>query len=87
MIVGYKKGFEKKTRRLSIGIRKALAERLRIFLESPRHPLLNDHPLAGSWRGYRSINITGDWRAIYELVDTNTAIFVEIDTHHNLYGT
>lgn len=87
MIVGHKKGFEKKTRRLPIDIRKSLGIRLKLFMQDPRHPLLNDHALTGSWRGYRSINITGDWRAIYELVDANIAIFVEVDTHHNLYGT
>lgn len=86
MIVWYKKGFEKRTRRLSIDIRKALGLRLKIFMEDQHHPLLNDHSLAGSWRGYRSINVTGDWRAIYQLVGTGTALFVEIDTHHNLYG-
>lgn len=87
MIVNYKKGFEKKTRRLPVDIRKALAARLRIFLESPHHHLLNNHALTGSFRGYRSINVTGDWRAIYEQIDTNTVIFVEIGTHHDLYGT
>ena len=87
MIVGYKNSFEKKTRRLPAGIRKSFATRLRLFIESPYHPILNNHALAGDRRGYRSINITGDWRAIYEPTSVDTAIFVDIDTHHNLYGT
>lgn len=79
--------FEKKLACLSPKIRCALADRLELFLENSRHPLLNDHALTGSWRGYRSINITGDWRAIYQPIGTDVALFVEIDTHHNLYGT
>ena len=87
MIIGRKNGFDKKTKRLPPFIREALAERLRIFAESPHHILLNNHALTGDWRGYRSINITGDWRAIYQPINTDAALFVDIDTHHNLYGT
>lgn len=87
MIVGYRKGFEKKTRRLPEKIRRAFGERIRLFMSSPRHPLLSGHALTGEWRGYRSINVTGDWRAMYRLVGPYRALFVDIDTHHNLYGT
>lgn len=87
MIIGYKKGFEKRTRRLSFDIKRAFAMRLQIFVKDPHHPLLNDHRLTVDWNGYRSINVTGDWRAVYQPVDANTIIFVDIDTHHNLYGT
>ncbi len=54
-------------------------------MSDPFHPLLNNHPLAGRWTGYRSINITGDYRAIYELIEEDLAYFVTIDTHSNLY--
>lgn len=87
MIVGRKNGFDKKTRHLPSFIREALVERLKIFIEMPYHPLLNNHALTGKWRGYRSINITGDWRAIYQPIGTDVALLVDIDTHHNLYGT
>jgi len=87
MTVGFKRGFEKRTKRLPSFIREALAERLKIFVEMPHHPLLNNHALTGEWRGYRSINVTGDWRAIYQPINTDLAILVDVDTHHNLYGT
>ena len=78
--------FEKKLARLSPAIRRALANRLELFLENPRHPLLNDHALTGDWAGFRSINVTGDWRLIYQRIDDEVMLLVEIDTHHNLYG-
>lgn len=34
---------------------------------------------------YRSINITGDYRAIYEVKD-GIAYFISVGTHHELYG-
>lgn len=64
-----------------------LAERLRLFMREPRHPLLNNHPLHGTQEGRRSINITGDWRLVYEPIDTDIAFLIDLDTHHNLYGS
>ncbi len=60
-------------------------ERIILFLDDPFHPILNNHSLIGKWIGYRSINITGDYRAIYELVEEDAALFVDMNTHGNLY--
>lgn len=79
--------FEKRITRLSPTIRNAFADRLELFLVDQRHPLLNNHALSGDRRGFRSINITGDWRLIYKKIDEDTILLTEIDTHHNLYGT
>lgn len=87
MTIRYKTGFEKKTRRLSPKIAAALAERIRLFMSSPHDPLLHNHALKGRLRGYRSINVTGDWRLIYEPLGETGALLVDVDTHHNLYGT
>lgn len=66
-------------------VREQFDRRLIIFERQPFHPLLNNHPLTGDRRGQWSINVTGDWRAIYEFENDDTVIFVEIDTHGNLY--
>lgn len=79
--------FQKKTAKLPTKIKRALSERLRLFARDPFHTLLNNHALHGSLRSYRSINITGDWRLIYEAYDKDTARLVDLDTHGNLYGT
>ena len=79
--------FEKKLSRLSKPIRRAVAERTALFLSDSRHPLLNDHALTGERQGQRSLNITGDWRLIYEPITTDIVLFVDVDTHHNLYGS
>lgn len=60
--------------------------RFEVFEEDPFHPLLRNHPLAGEFSDCRSINITGDLRAIYEEIDFETIRFLRIGTHHELYG-
>lgn len=70
-------------------IKDAVKKRLDIFQKQPFHPLLNNHQLTGSYSGYRSINITGDWRALYSKStnkDSETVMLFEIlGTHSQLY--
>ena len=60
-------------------------ERRDLFQKTPFHPRLNNHALSGKYRGYRSINATGDLRVIYEPVGKDAALFIIIDTQSNLY--
>ncbi|OGZ10807.1 MAG: hypothetical protein A3D65_04490 [Candidatus Lloydbacteria bacterium RIFCSPHIGHO2_02_FULL_50_13] len=87
MIVLRTRQFTKKLPKLPPHIRVALAERLRLFTKEPRHLLLNDHALHGEWLHLRSINITGDYRLIYEVLDDGIVRLIDVDTHHNLYGS
>jgi len=86
MIVIPSKNFRKAIKKLSPKVRKALAEKLRIFMADPWNPLLNNHALHGSLRNYRSINVTGDYRLIYEEYETGTFRLIDVDTHNGLYG-
>jgi len=58
-----------------------------MFLTSPSHPLLNNHPLHAPFEGSRSINVTGDYRAIFKYLEPDLVIFTRIGTHHQLFGT
>lgn len=62
------------------------AERLLLFTQNRNHLLLNNHPLDGIWAGCRSINITGDFRAVYEELGNDCFEFVAIGTHSELYS-
>ena len=79
------RNFEKRFVKLDQKIREKFRERRDLFIQNPFHPLLDNHALAGDREGQWSINITGDWRAIYVWMDENTVIFLDIDTHSNLY--
>lgn len=60
-----------------------------ISSNNQRDPQLRNHSLSGKYQGHRSIDITGDWRAIYrEMIDQNNepyAYFIAIGTHSQLY--
>lgn len=67
-------------------IRSRFESRLKIFYLDPFDVQLNNHPLVGKWKGFRSVNITGDWRAIYLPLGEHHAKFYAIGTHSKLYG-
>lgn len=85
MKIKFHRYFTKRYKKLSPGIRRQFEKRLFIFEENLFHPQLNNHPLTGDRRGQWSINVTGDWRAIYVFKDKDTIVFIDIDTHSNLY--
>ena len=82
----FTKRFEKKLRRCAKKKRMKCVQRLDLFRTEPTHDLLRLHPLKGKYTDYWSINITGDLRAIFRFVDDSTAVFVDLDTHSNLYS-
>lgn len=84
MVVRFHKDFIKNSNKLTLQKNK-LTQRLKLFGQDEFNPILNNHSLRGKYQGYRSINITGDLRAIFKR-DEVSAIFVTIDSHSNLYG-
>ncbi|MDO8524161.1 MAG: type II toxin-antitoxin system mRNA interferase toxin, RelE/StbE family [bacterium] len=86
MKIIFHKNFDKQFGKLRANEKKKARERLQLFLENPFSPILENHPLKGKYNDYRSINITGDFRAIYKFLNENECIFVDVDTHSNLYS-
>lgn len=86
MNIRYKKTFLKRTAKLSPKVQKQLEERLNLFTKDPFHPLLNNHELSGKYQLCRSINITGDYRAIYTQEPDGSFVFLIVGTHAELYG-
>ena len=77
------KSFKKAPKKVQISFQK----RSEIFISDKFNPVLNNHSLIGKYQEYRSINITGDWRAIFkEYKNGKIAYFIIIDTHSNLYN-
>ncbi len=56
-----------------------------MFVDNPYHPLLSNHALSGEWIGCRSMNITGDIRAVFEEIGSHYFEFVAIGSHSELY--
>jgi len=85
MKIKFHKSFEKKYKKLPAKLKSKVKERNKIFSENLFDPILNNHALQGKYSGYRSINITGDVRIVYKFLDKSVALFVDIDSHSNLY--
>lgn len=89
MTIKLHRKFLKQLRKAPREIQAAFDARLELFVSNPGHPLLRNHALTGNYLGYRSINITGDWRAIYKEVDSILddpfVVFVDLGTHSQLY--
>lgn len=85
MIIQYHRVFLKQHRKTPASIRQKFEKRLRLFVKDPFHLLLRNHRLSGDREGQRSINVTGDWRAVYEMKNSHTVVFLEIGTHDSLY--
>lgn len=79
------KSFTKRYKKLPKDLQEKTLDRLRTFLENPYNPLLENHYLHGKYEGCRSININGDYRAIYWESPKGHASFLAIGTHAQLY--
>ena len=78
--------FKKKYRKLEKKLQLQAKNRIFSFTKNPCDPQLRNHALQGKYKGYSSINITGDYRAIYYMIEKDIAEFTDIDTHEKLYG-
>ena len=47
---------------------------------------LGNHALHGEYNGFCSINITGDIRAIYKVINESSIEFALLDSYSNLYS-
>ncbi len=71
----------KKERKLAIRIEK----QIELFEEDPRHPSLRTHKLSGKISNMWSISIAISIRMVYILIDKDTALFIKIGTHDEVY--
>lgn len=87
--VSFSKRFIKHYDKAPAKVRSRFKEKVVVFENNPFDPALRNHALSGEWSGCRSIDITGDWRAVYEELGSNEVElveFIEIGTHSQLYG-
>jgi addiction module RelE/StbE family toxin len=87
-IIDFSRKFEKQLERAPLNIQKAFRRRLELLLTDSFHPQLRNHALTGEWKGYRSVNVSGDWRAIFINKQRKGGIvilFIALGTHSQLY--
>jgi addiction module RelE/StbE family toxin len=80
--------FERQLQDAPDEIKAVFADTLIFFALDPNHPGLRNHALTGKLAGYRSINVTEDWRAVFreeQAGERNVIKFYQIGTHKDLY--
>ena len=86
MEIKFSKRFVKQLAKQPPKIQKAFYLRLKLFEEDPHNELLRNHKLMGEYAGMSSINVGGDVRAIYEIINNKVYLYQFIGTHSQLYG-
>ena len=86
MVITYSRVFKKMFKKNNTWGQNKFANNLLLFTQNVNHPLLNNHSLSGEWVGCRSINVTGDFRAVYEELGNDHFEFIAIGTHSELYS-
>ena len=75
-------------KKTNVRIKKEVDRKIKIFRQDPLHPSLHNHELRDEYQGLRSIDVTTDYRAIYEEIkvdDETIAYFSLLGTHKQLY--
>ena len=85
MKIDLHKNFKKKFKKLSPKIKRNYFERVELFLKDPFDLILNNHSVGYIYPNWRSINITGDYRVLFEPKDDELVVFMKIGTHSELY--
>ena len=90
MNIKYSTTFKKQYQKAPKKIQEKVKERISLFTQDSTNQLLNNHALTGRFQGCRSINITGDWRAIYSTRTNSNSeqeyYFELVGTHSQPYG-
>lgn len=85
MQIDYSKNFLKQYSKLPKKLQSQTDKKLILWQKNPNNPQLRDHALDGKYQGYRSINITGDVRALYTKYGDTIVVFGFVGSHSQLY--
>ena len=84
MEVIFHRQFKKKFEKIPHKVRDQFYDRLELFFKDKTHRSLNNHSVDKAFSDCRSINVTGDYRAIFKDSE-DKVIFLTIGTHSELY--
>ncbi|MEN9558363.1 MAG: hypothetical protein RL141_732 [Candidatus Parcubacteria bacterium] len=85
MKIAFHTSFQKQVQTLSPETQRIFSEQLPWFIKNRHHPFFRNVAVGHAYPGCRSISITSGIRALY-LFSNDTAIFLLIGTHAELYG-
>ncbi|MBI2037556.1 MAG: type II toxin-antitoxin system mRNA interferase toxin, RelE/StbE family [Candidatus Magasanikbacteria bacterium] len=84
MEVKFHKNFKKRFKKIPVKIQEQFYQRLEVFLTDKFDKTLNNHSVGKAFPDCKSINVSGDYRAIFQ-EQGDVAIFLTVGTHSELY--
>ena len=89
LLIKYTVQFNRQFKTAPLQIKIGFKEARELFLENSTHPNLRNHALQKKYVGYRSIDVTDDWRALFKTKKSTTQTVITfhiLGTHTQLYG-
>ena len=59
--------------------------KIALLSESPFHKSLCTYKLSGKLRGYYACSLDNKYRLLFEILDSNTFLLIDIGTHDEVY--
>ena len=87
--IKYSTLFNKQFKAAPLEIKIAFREARQLFYDNPNYPYLRNHALKEKFAGFSSIDVTGDWRALFKIRKTKRQTVITfhiLGTHTQLYG-
>ena len=75
MKIVYDPVFINKLKKLDVRTRNSFKEKIALFQNNPFDPILDNHALQREFMGYRSIDITANYRAVFEELEGTIYFF------------
>ena len=88
LLIEYTSRFNKQRKAAPLEIKIAFREAFELFVDDINHPNLRNHALKEKYAGFRSINVTEDWRALFKIRKNENKIVITfhiLGTHDQLY--
>lgn len=73
--------FKKSINKIPLEVIEALTIKQSLFVVNPFHSALKTHKLTGKLNRYYSFSVTHSYRIIFEFLNKNKVVFVNIGTH------
>lgn len=86
--IEYTTRFKRQLNQASLEIKTAFKEARELFYDNQDHSSLRNHALRGKFAGFRSIDVTEDYRALFKIRKTKTQTIITfylLGTHKELY--
>jgi mRNA-degrading endonuclease YafQ of YafQ-DinJ toxin-antitoxin module len=78
--------FSRRVKKLNPQLKQKLVSLSVLFSQNPFHPRLKTHKLKGVLKNRYAFSLTPSVRVIFRFVEENTALFLAIGTHDQVYS-